>query len=87
MSVAQDKYRELSDSKIRININDAFYLGIIHSLFYGYMSPFQKQIVSSLRAEEEQENQHLLNDCSVGIKVGSFINNILLLFWYSFTPQ
>ena len=27
MSVAQDKYRELSDSKIRININDAFYLG------------------------------------------------------------
>ena len=85
MSVAQDKYRELSDSKIRININDAFYLGIIHSLFYGYMSLFQKQILSSLIAEEEQENQHLLNDCSVGIKVGSFINNIL--FWYSFTPQ
>lgn len=85
MSVAQDKYRELSDSKIRINVNDAFYLGIIHSLFYGYMSLFQKQILSSLIAEEEQENQHLLNDCSVGIKVGSFINNIL--FWYSFTPQ
>lgn len=85
MSVAQDKYRELSDSKIRINVNDAFYLGIIHSLFYGYMSLFQKQILSSLIAEEEQENQHLLKDCSVGIKVGSFINNIL--FWYSFTPQ